>query len=471
MVFSSFYFIHYFLPAVLAAYYISPRRFRHLILLTASYLFYSWANPLFLVLLLFSTLVDYVCARVIGKHDPGERPRLRRSLLCVSILTNLGVLATFKYANFLTANVFAVLSGFGVTTEPTFVTEFVLPLGLSFYTLQSMSYTIDVFRGHASPQRNFIDFACYVAMFPQLVAGPIVRYPEIAEQFAGRTHTFEKFGRAILFFSFGLAKKVLLANPCGMMADHAFDASAITAVDAWVGVVAYAMQIYFDFSGYSDMAIGLGLMFGFTLPVNFRSPYRASSLQDFWRRWHITLSSWLRDYLYVPLGGDRRGSRRCYFNIMIVMLIGGLWHGAAWTFLIWGSLHGLALLCERAWRQRSGAKAGSPILGRVWTMGIVLLAWVFFRADTLPDAVAFLQSMVTPAFDSPHALVTSSLIRRPYLIVTLAVAVLCVVCCPETFKWAERTGPWRLMIALVLFWLSVSMLATQSYNPFIYFIF
>lgn len=353
MVFSSHLFLFYFLPLVLLLYYAAPRRGRHLVLTLCSYWFYGWANPLFVFLMLFSTLVDYVCGLFMsgnwdGRHDRlleegGARTSTQRVALVVSIVTNLGLLGFFKYFNFGVDSLNGLGRAFGVPgLQLDLAFRITLPLGISFYTFQSMSYTIDVFRGHARPIRNFIDFACYVSMFPQLVAGPIIRFQEVSEQLRQRSHTLEKFARGSAFLAMGLAKKVLLANPCGKVADTVFDAGSAGILESWYGLFAYAFQIYFDFSAYSDMAIGLGLMLGFVFAKNFDSPYCSRSITEFWRRWHISLSSWLRDYLYIPLGGNRRGPVRTYINLALVMLLGGLWHGASWNFVIWGAKIGRA---------------------------------------------------------------------------------------------------------------------------------
>jgi alginate O-acetyltransferase complex protein AlgI len=348
MVFSSHVFVFYFLPVALGTYYALPRRARHFAVTVLSYVFYGWANPRFVFLMLASTAVDYLCGLAIAGRlgrrfgEPietlplaGPRTRAQRTALVVSVCANLSLLGFFKYFNFAVANYNGALRLVGLDQyQWEDVLRVTLPLGISFYTFQSMSYSIDVYRGHARAIRNAVDFACYVSLFPQLVAGPIIRFSEVADQLRERRHTLEKFARGVAMFSLGMGKKVLLANPCGKVADMAFDAGSVVAVDAWYGVLAYAFQIYFDFSGYSDMAIGLGLMLGFTFPKNFDSPYRAESITDFWRRWHISLSSWLRDYLYIPLGGNRRGPWRTYANLAAVMLLGGLWHGAAWNFVI-----------------------------------------------------------------------------------------------------------------------------------------
>jgi len=348
MVFSSQVFLFWFLPAALAVYYMLPHRGKHLALTLFSYVFYGWANPYFVFLMLASTLIDYL-AGLAQAHDglrgwrqpirvlPADQPRSRRqkAALIVSLATNLTLLGFFKYFNFGVTNYNAAMNLLGLQKLIwDTAMRITLPLGISFYTFQSMSYSIDVYRGQARAMANFLDFACYVSMFPQLVAGPIIRFSEIADQLRHRTYTLDKFARGVALFSLGMAKKVLIANPCGKVADSVFNAASVTTLDSWYGLAAYGFQIYFDFSGYSDMAIGLGLMLGFVFAKNFDTPYKSQSITEFWRRWHISLSSWLRDYLYIPLGGNRRGKVRTYINLFTVMLLGGLWHGAAWNYVI-----------------------------------------------------------------------------------------------------------------------------------------
>lgn len=501
MVFSSYYFVFYFLPVALGLYYLTPRRGKHFTLLALSYLFYGWTNPLFIVLLWCSTFVDFIAARVIALdptplHDDGfikselaegittdrpeHRTRRQRIMLGLSIVTNLSILGTFKYANFLTANVATAAAAMGFSSDSIAVTQLVLPLGLSFYTLQSMSYTIDVYRGKVRPCPRLIDFACYVAMFPQLVAGPIVRFGDMGQQLANHVHKLAWFSKGAMVFSIGLAKKVLLANPCGELADAAFDAGAVETLDAWLGATAYACQIYFDFSGYSDMAIGLGLMLGFTLPINFNSPYRAHSMRDFWRRWHISLSTWLRDYLYIPLGGNRKGRTRQSVNVLLVMLIGGIWHGADWTFVIWGLLHGFALALESiAVRKlkpvdstRNGTKAVAlRLTGHLWVIGVLLITWVFFRAESLPQAMSYLQDMFGHSENLDQARVAGSVLRQPFQLGVLGLSLVLIFAGIPTTKFCARVDVWRALVAGLLLWASLFMLSTQPYNPFIYFIF
>lgn len=469
MVFSSHLFIYYFLPATLIVYYVTPRRGRHLWLLVASYVFYGWANPAFMGLMLVSTLIDYVCGRKIGALPP-ERATPRRGWLIVSIATNLALLGFFKYFNFAVDSFNALLGSLGFADRQIEVAlRVVLPLGISFYTFQSMSYSLDIYRGRARPLARFTDFALYVSLFPQLVAGPIIRFSELAEQLTGRTHTFEKFSRGVAFFSLGLAKKVLLANPCGFVADAAFNAGSLHVFDAWTGVVAYAFQIYFDFSGYSDMAIGLGLMFGFVFPKNFNSPYLAESITDFWRRWHISLSTWLRDYLYLPLGGNRRGPARTYVNLAIVMLLGGLWHGAAWNFVVWGAIHGLWLAAERA----MGKSSPYSFLPRPVRIGLtfvgVLITWVFFRAADLSAAGGYLASMLGLADVRPTAALVGAIIYTPYSLACLALAGIVVWAAPQTWDWTRRLTAPGAAVSLGCLVLALIAMGSQGFNPFIYF--
>jgi alginate O-acetyltransferase complex protein AlgI len=328
-----------------------------------------------------------------------------------------------------------------------------------------------VYRGDARAIRNFIDFACFVSMFPQLVAGPIIRFSDVADQLRRRAHTVTRFARGVSFFCVGLAKKVLLANPCGKVADTVFDAPSATFLDAWYGVISYAFQIYFDFSAYSDMAIGLGLMMGFVFAKNFDSPYHAQSITEFWRRWHISLSTWLRDYLYVPLGGNRRGARRTYLNLGLVMLLGGLWHGASWNFVIWGGLHGSLLAFERAFGKRPLYFALPKPLRVGLTFVIVLFTWVFFRAHDLPAALAYCATMLGFGTHDAPTLLLSGIIAKPYYLGTFALCALVVWTCPQTWDWSRRLGPGKVATAVALFLLAVTALTTQAYNPFIYFIF
>ncbi len=490
MVFSSILFLFYFLPTVLAGYYLlhwlGTRHMKHAFLTLVSYVFYGWANPLFFVLMFSSTLIDYLCGLwMSGQFDrakwrepvPLLAPQRRsaaheRAAVTVSICTNLALLGFFKYFNFGidSWNAAMAAAGLDAAIYENFL-RITLPLGISFYTFQSMSYSIDVYRGDARAIRNWTDFACYVSMFPQLVAGPIIRFQELADQIFERTHTFEKFARGACFIGMGLAKKVLLADPCGKVADQCFGAGTLPTLDAWFGAVAYAFQIYFDFSAYSDMAIGLGLLMGFMFAKNFDSPYRSQSITEFWQRWHLSLSHWLRDYLYIPLGGNRKGAGRTYVNLMLVMLLGGLWHGASWNFVIWGGIHGVMLALERRHGKRSFYQALPRPIKTALTFGIVTVAWVFFRAPDLPSAANYCGAMFGFGGDSPQAALVSGQIYSLYHVGTVVLAA--VICWFGVQTWDfTRNLSWpRIAVVWVMFALAILMLVATSFHPFIYFIF
>jgi len=467
VVFSSYLFLFFFLPAVLACYYASPRKWKHTVLTLFSYLFYGWANPYFCFLMLFNTTVDYTNGRLMEKF-----PAKKKIFVTISIISDLAILGFFKYFNFGVENYNALVAAMGIpAAQFNGFFRVVLPLGISFYTFQSMSYVIDVYRGDAKVVRNFIDYACYVSMFPQLVAGPIIRFQEVADQLRSRTHTMEKFTRGIAFFMLGMGKKILLANPCGKIADTAFNSGVLSTLDAWYGAVAYAFQIYFDFSGYSDMAIGLGLMLGFVFAKNFDSPYKSLSITEFWRRWHISLSTWLKDYLYIPLGGNRKGEVRTYINLALVMLLGGLWHGASWNFLIWGAIHGGYLAFERSLGKESIYRKLPKIGQLLITFFIVVIAWVFFRADNLVAAWRYLGCMFGWIADDGHASVARGLIYAPYYIINFVLAGVVIWTLPQSWDFTRRLTWGKLAWCVAVFLLALAALTTQSYNPFIYFIF
>lgn len=485
MVFSSHLFLFYFLPLSLLLYYAMRRRGRNLLLTLISYVFYGWANPLFILVMLVSTTIDYFCGLFISQQfrrsAGGEVPllpqgtprtRTQKIALTVGICSNLSLLGFFKYFNFAIDNWTALVKALGLSNLGLDIAfKVTLPLGISFYTFQSMSYSIDVYRGNARAIRNFFDFACFVAMFPQLVAGPIIRFADVAEQLNVRTHTVTKFARGIAFFCVGMSKKILLANPCGKVADTVFDAGSATFLDAWYGVTAYAFQIYFDFSGYSDMAIGLGLMLGFVFAKNFDSPYHSQSITEFWRRWHLSLSSWMRDYLYFPLGGNRRGAWRTYLNLATVMLLAGLWHGASWNFVIWGAMHGGLLAFERAFGKRPLYHAFPKPFRVALTFVTVLFTWVFFRANDLPTAFAYCATMLGLRGTDMSSGLLSGIITKPYYLITFALCAAVTWTSPQTWDWSRRITPAKAAIAFGLFLLAVVVLTTQEYNPFIYFIF
>ncbi len=490
MVFSSILFLFYFLPLVLGGYYLlhafGSRHGKHAFLTVVSYVFYGWANPLFFVLMLTSTLIDYLCGlwmtgqfdrRVWAQPVPVLSPKRKplpheRAALLVSLCTNLVLLGFFKYFNFGMESWNALMhtAGFDAAVYANFL-RITLPLGISFYTFQSMSYSIDIYRGDARAIRNWTDFACYVSMFPQLVAGPIIRFQEVADQIYARTHTLEKFARGAAFIGMGLAKKVLLADPCGKVADQCFGAGALGAMDAWFGAIGYSFQIYFDFSAYSDMAIGLGLLMGFMFAKNFDSPYRAQSITEFWQRWHLSLSTWLRDYLYIPLGGNRKGQGRTYVNLMLVMLLGGLWHGASWNFVIWGGIHGLMLAAERRHGKHSFYQRLPKALRVCATYVVVVVAWVFFRATDLPGALHYVGAMFGLGSRTATSVLVAGQIYTVYHTLTVAAAGLVCWFGIQTWDFTRHITWPKLAVILGLFGLGLLMLVATSFHPFIYFIF
>lgn len=391
MVFSSLLFLFRFLPVMLIVYFAAPKRFRNGVLFIGSLIFYGWGEPVYISLLLFSTLVDYVHGRLVWRFM--EEGKQKRARLCVasSVIINLGLLGVFKYADFLLETV-------GRLTGLSFpLPGLALPIGISFYTFQTMSYTIDIYRKEASPQKNIIDFGAYVSMFPQLIAGPIVRYHTIAEELRERTENFAGFSRGVFLFAVGLGKKVLIANTIGALWTQISgvpDAER-TVLMMWMGILAFGMQIYFDFSGYSDMAMGLGAMMGFHFPENFRYPYTAKSITDFWRRWHITLSTWFKEYVYIPLGGNRRGAAVQVRNIAIVWLLTGIWHGAAWNYLLWGLYFGALLLLEKFILKPYLEKMPSAVRS-VYAMIFVFLGWVLFAHENMAEGLQYFTQMAAP---------------------------------------------------------------------------
>ncbi len=462
MLFASATFLYYFLPLFLAVYYLTPKGARSFTLAFASYVFYGWWRPDFLILMLVSTVVDFtVGGRISNARARGERGK---AWLLVSLFTNLGLLAYFKYANFGVETLNALMATWGAAPIPW--TKIILPVGISFYTFQTLSYSVDVYRGTTPPVARFRDFLCYVAMFPQLVAGPIVRYNTVAEQLAHRTHTASKFFQGVLAFQAGFVKKVLIADVLATAADPAFAADGLTTVDAWLGALAYTFQIYFDFSGYSDMAIGLGLMIGFRMPINFDSPYRSVSITDFWRRWHVSLSSFLRDYLYLPLGGNRKGPLRTYVNLATVMLLGGLWHGAAWTFVAWGAYQGFWLIVERASGKRSFYSFAPRFAQIAVTFVLAVFGWVLFRAEGLTAAGEVLGSMVGLV---PEGARSMPLLIRPIHLIAFAVGAVVIWGFPTTQRLLAKPPSWWAIALQLLFPLALAHMHFEQNVPFLYF--
>jgi alginate O-acetyltransferase complex protein AlgI len=465
LVFTSHIFLFYFLPCALLVYYLLPFRFRNAFLTLASYLFYGWWMPWFVLLMMTSTVVDYVCAKIISASL--ARRSHRFAALVTSIVLNLGLLGFFKYYMFAAETLNRLLELFGADVLRVFTV--VLPIGISFYTFQTMSYTIDVYRGVAPPVKSFSDFSCFVSLFPQLIAGPIVRYNVVAEQLASRDHTVSKFASGSSLFILGFAKKTLLANPMGEVADAVFSAESLCSTDAWFGILAYAFQIYFDFSGYSDMAIGLGRMLGFEFPKNFNAPYLADSITDFWRRWHISLSTFLRDYLYIPLGGNRKGNVRTYVNLAIVMLLGGLWHGANWVFVAWGLFHGLLLCLERFLGRRSVYNTLPRALRVGMTFVLVLFSWVLFRSPTMTDASGYFASLFGFSESTTSAMLLAAELYTPSHFVVMTLCAALAIQPMQSFEWSGELSWVKVLLLLPLFLLAIGQMFGQAFNPFLYF--
>lgn len=463
MLFSSMTFVFLFLPIVFALYWLSRKELRNYVLLLASILFYAWGEPKYLMIMLFTVVINYFGAILIDKHQ-----RHKKLILIGTILTDLGFLFYFKYFNFVMNNVNFI---FGADIP---FLEVIMPIGISFYTFQALSYVIDVYRNDAKVQRDIKKLALYICLFPQLVAGPIVKYRDVDAQIDNREERFDKIVYGVKRFIIGLAKKMLLANTMGAIVDKIFilPVTEFGALTAWVGVIAYTFQVYYDFSGYSDMAIGLGAMFGFKFLENFNYPYIAKSISEFWRRWHISLSSWFKEYLYFPLGGSRVSKARAYFNLFIVFLATGIWHGAEWTFVLWGLWHGVFIMLEKwtGFHKKEGGLA-LTITQHFYAMMVVLLSRVLFRADTVSYAWQYFKNMF--GFIPNHN-ITYSLGYYVGNIEILAfiVATICSVPLFRNIASPIKNKYMHIMVNLwivVLFFVSVAAIAASTYNPFIYF--
>jgi alginate O-acetyltransferase complex protein AlgI len=466
MVFTTHIFVFYFLPVFLLVYFNLPFRWRNLWITGASYIFYGWWQPWFVCLMMFTTVMDFIWGKVITR--PGATPAQRKLAVAACVATNLSFLGFFKYFMFSAETLNQLLAAVGA--EQFRVLRVVLPIGISFYTFHSLTYIVDLYRGHATPAKSFTDFSAFVALFPDLVAGPIIRYKTLAAQLAFREHTVQRFASGITLFILGFGKKILLANTCGHVADAVFNAANPCALDAWVGVLAYAFQIYFDFCGYSDMAVGLGRMLGFEFLKNFDAPYLAESITDLWRRWHISLSSVLRDYLYFPLGGNRLGPTRTYVNLAVVMLLGGLWHGAKWVFVLWGAYHGLMLAFER-WRGKQSLYSRLPLSLRIAvTFLLMLFSWVLFRAENLRAALHYFGAMFGLAPATGASALLAADIYSPLCLVVLTVCAVLVFQRVQAHDWSLKPQTWpRLMLLVPLFVFALLLMFSQAFNPFLYF--
>lgn len=466
MLFSSMTFVFMFLPIVCSVYFLARKDLQNYILLIASILFYAWGEPRYLAIMILTILVNYIGANYINRS---RNIKHRKHLLFATILTDLGFLFYFKYFNFMLENIYAL---FGIGGK--FI-NVVMPIGISFYTFQAMSYVIDVYRKDVKAERDIYKLALYITLFPQLVAGPIVKYHDVDKQISKRDTSFDKVAYGVKRFIIGLAKKMLLANTFGEVADKIFNQSveAFDTATAWIGAFAYSLQLFYDFSGYSDMAIGLGAIFGFKFLENFNYPYISRSITEFWRRWHISLSSWFKEYLYIPLGGNRISPTRTYTNLFIVFLATGFWHGAQWNFIFWGLWHGMFIIFEKYtnWHKKEGGLK-IKLCQHIYTIFAFVIGWVMFRAENMEYAVNYIKNMF--GLIDEH----KNMYKIPYYIdnleiVAFAVGVLCAM---PVFKEILNVIPKNKVLhtiiniwLMVLFVVSISSIAASTYNPFIYF--
>ncbi len=480
MLFSSPLFLYLFLPITLLGYYLMIPKLRNYWLLAASLVFFAWGGVTFTFILLGSILLNYFFGLWIQKQKTSDKGKLP---LILGVSTNIAILAVFKYTNFLVQNLNQLLDWIHIPLIPQ--TNIILPIGISFYTFHSLSYLVDIYRNKAVAQRNFFDLSLYITMFSQLIAGPIIRYSDVDQQLRGRTHTLEKFSYGIERFLIGLGKKVLLANTFAKIADQIFATNPMDlgAPLAWLGIVCYSLQIYCDFAGYSDMAIGLGRMFGFEFMENFNFPYIAKSVKEFWRRWHISLSSFFRDYVYIPLGGNKITISRTYINLLIVFFLTGFWHGSSWSFVVWGLFHGFFMVIERLGFGKILDKTWKP-LANLYTLLVVMFAWVLFRADSLGYALDYWKALFDFKTTSEQMIIFRSYLDIEFYL-TFSIAVLgsfgVYQFIAQFFKkiinfpkWAAHTFAYGFHFISVIFYILILYLSTMylisgTYNPFIYY--
>ncbi len=482
MVFSSLTFLFMFLPLFFICYYTAGKFFglkaKNLTLFLFSMVFYAWGEPIYVVLMVYSTVLDYVCGRMIEKGWKEERPKLRKTFLCVSLIGNIGLLCTFKYLG-----MFVSTLGF-LTGNNLPALNIILPIGISFYTFQTMSYSIDVYRGEVEAQHNIINFAAYVVMFPQLIAGPVVRYKTIAGELNGRTETLDNFAVGLRRFIVGLGKKVIIANTMASTCDELFKNSPedMGFIGSWVAIIAYSFQIFFDFSGYSDMAIGMGKMMGFNYLENFNYPYIANSVTDFWRRWHISMSTFFRDYVYIPLGGNRVSKFRWVINIAITWFLTGLWHGASWNFVLWGLYFGAILILEKLFLLKLLKKC--KVLSHIWALFCIVYGWVIFTNTSVIGIFDYTKAMfgayglIGEGVDSAFLLLQRADVNTVFLIVfvmailfsmPIAKKIKSIFTKGNTIQISTKLGVAYDMVLIVLLLICTVQLALGAYNPFIYF--
>lgn len=471
MVFSSLLFLFLFLPVVFILYFMVPPRFRNLVLLLVSLFFYAWGEPIYVLLMIATIIIDYIHGLLIEKFQKRNQPKHAKFVLISTVIINIGMLGFFKYTDFIIGNINDI---FQISIP---LLKIALPIGISFYTFQIMSYVIDVYRGDVKAQHNIISFGAYVVLFPQLIAGPIVRYQTIAEQLDERKETLLEFSEGVKRFMIGLSKKVLLANNIGILWDQisAQNILHVPALTAWIGILAFTFQIYFDFSGYSDMAIGMGHMFGFHFLENFEYPYMSKSITEFWRRWHISLSTWFKEYVYIPLGGNRHGLIKQIRNILIVWLLTGIWHGAAWNFILWGVYFGVLLIIEKLFLLKYLQKV-PHFVGHIYTMILVVISWVIFAFDDFSKVISYLGAM----FGANGAGFMNG--ETVYILYTNLFLLLVLFFASMDWGkklWAKFLIKFKhrpLMIEIIknvafvgVFVLTVAYLVNASYNPFLYF--
>ncbi len=473
MVFSSSIFLVYFFPLFLTFYFLADKKYKNIVLLLSSIVFYSWGAPKFIFAILATTTVDFYFVQLLHTSTTEKK---RKLFLILSLFLNVGMLFYFKYCNFFIENVNVVLNSLGV--KQVAWTKVILPIGISFYTFESLTYVIDVYRRVHKPLNNFWDYQLYIILFPKLIAGPIIRYHEISDQIADRSMNDTVDNKLTGFYRFviGLSKKVLIANVMAAKADEVFalPAGQLSSSVAWIGMLAYTFQIYFDFSGYSDMALGIGKMIGFKFPENFNNPYTSQSITEFWRRWHITLGNWMRNYLYIPLGGNKVNSKfRLYFNLWLVFLASGFWHGAAWTFIIWGIYHGFLLVLERIFLLKVYERIGK-FPSMLITFILVAIGWVFFRADKTSYAIQFVKQLFTFNWQMPLRFISPEFVLC--FVLALLFSFFVSVKIGEKIQQKIYYSYYGLAgnlamstLSIVLFTLSLAAITSSGFNPFIYF--
>lgn len=465
MLFSSSVFIFIFLPLVLFLYYISGKKIRNYILLLASLIFYAWGGVNYLKILMVSILINYIFGLLIDKTV--DRSHLRKFILILGIILNLALLFYYKYYDFFIENINNILN---MNLE---LKRIVLPIGISFFTFQGMSYIIDIYRNDGKVNKNIFSVALYISFFPQLVAGPIIKYKTIDEQIRVRKESIDYFSYGINRFVIGLGKKIIISDMLGAISDNIFllaNSSGIDMITAWIGAICYTLQIYFDFSGYSDMAIGLGHLFGFKFPENFNYPYISRSITEFWRRWHISLSTWFKEYLYIPLGGNRRGN--VYFNLFVVFLVTGLWHGASWNFVIWGLWHGMFMIIERVIRNENWYKKIPSFIKIFITLFIVIIGWVLFKATTLEEVLKYLSIMFGLSNFSNITFEYTYFISRKFIVLIIIGIIASTPIFKNIFNRYRDIKVFELIktiLIILLFIISIIFMVNSTYSPFIYF--